>query len=65
MEYVRGMNQLAGMEGWSEEKWWCGRAGGAAWVGGCGPSHFVSTSGPLSAAWVQIFTQMRKQNTRV
>ena len=61
MEYVRGMNQLAGMEGWSEEKWWCGRAGGAALVGGWGPSHFVSaTSGPLiSAAWVQIFTQMR------
>ena len=33
MDYVRGMDQLAGMEGWSEEKWWCGRAGGAAWVG--------------------------------
>ena len=33
MDYVRGMDQLAGMEGWSEEKWWCGRAGGAAWMG--------------------------------
>ena len=37
MDYVRETDQLSGMEGWSEEKWWCGRAGGAALlVGGMG-----------------------------
>ena len=57
MEYVRGTDQLAGMEGWSEEKWWCGRAGGAAWVGGMGDQLSLSPAATTSPEAAQTVAE--------